>query len=157
MPLVAAVLLGGAAMYLWLRPPPLHPGVAYAAPAEAGAPAAAAGTEALVAPVSDVSPATKEQRRFNRYDHDKNGEITQEEYLASRRKAFAKLDLNGDGKLSFDEYSAKAIKKFAVADASHDGKLTPVEFATTAVKRKPRPINCPPVEAAAPAARDEEG
>ena len=152
---VMTVLLAGG-IYLFMRPSS-HPNAALAEPTVAGRPIPTdEAAPPLVAPVSDVSPATKEQRRFNRYDKDRDGEITRDEYLLSRRKAYAKLDLDGDGKLSFDEYSAKAVKKFTTADASRDARLNPAEFATTAVKRRPRPINCPPPEAA-PAARDEEG
>ena len=46
-------------------------------------------------------PKTREQKRFGRYDKDRDGAITRDEYLASRRKAYAKLDTNGDGRLSF--------------------------------------------------------
>jgi len=151
---VMAVLLAGG-IYLFTRP---SPNAAFAEPAAAGRPIAPGQGEAppLVAPVSDVSPATKEARRFNRYDKDRDGEITRDEYLLSRRKAYARLDLDGDGKLSFDEYSAKAIKKFATADASRDTKLTPVEFATTAATRRPRTAaNCLPAER--DAGRDDEG
>ncbi len=145
---VMAVLLAGG-IYLFTRPSS-HPNAAFAEPAAAGRPIPPGENDAppLVAPVSDVSPATKEARRFNRYDKDRDGEITRDEYLLSRRKAYAKLDLDGDGKLSFDEYSAKAVKKFTTADASRDAKLNATEFATTAVKRRPRAaVNCPPAEA----------
>ncbi len=98
---------------------------------------------AYALPRSEVTPAEREARRFNRYDKDRNGAINRDEYLANRKKAFAKLDLNGDGKLSFDEYTVKTVKKFATADRNGDGTLTPPEFATTAIKRKPR-APCPP-------------
>lgn len=94
-----------------------------------------------------ASAATREERRFNRYDKDRDDLITRDEYLASRRKAFKKLDVNGDGKLSFDEWAVRTIDKFETADADKSGKLTRVEFATTAVKRKapaqPK-CKCPP-------------
>lgn len=106
------------------------------------------------APIADDPPAatqrTREQKRFDRYDKDRDGRITREEYLASRRKAYAKLDTNGDGRLSFDEWAAKTTTKFATADKGRDGALDAAEFATTAVKRKPaRRVDCPH---AAPAA-----
>jgi len=82
---------------------------------------------------------TREQKRFSRADHDKNGIISRDEYLAARHRNFAKLDVNNDGKLSFDEYAAKAEDKFAKADADHSGGLNPTEFATTKVERKSRP------------------
>lgn len=100
-----------------------------------------------------ATPRTREQKRFDRYDKDRDGRITRDEYLASRRKAYAKLDANGDGRLSFDEWAAKTTTKFATADKGRDGALDAAEFATTAVKRKAaRRVNCPP-----PAAAAEEG
>lgn len=82
---------------------------------------------------------TREQKRFSRADHDKNGIISRDEFLAARRRNFAKLDVNNDGVLSFDEYAAKAEEKFAKADADHSGGLSPAEFAATKVERKSKP------------------
>jgi len=131
-----------------------------AAPLAAMPVASAATAEGQVADpaVPEATAKTREEKRFNRYDKDRNGAITRDEYLASRRKAYAKLDTNGDGTLSFDEWAVKAETKFATADADKSGTMNAAEFATTAVKRKPRPkANCP--EKPAPAAeegRDEE-
>lgn len=90
---------------------------------------------------------TREERRFNRYDKDRNDAITREEYLVSRRKAFAKLDTNGDGRLGFDEWAVRTTTKFSGADTDRSGAMSRAEFATTAVKRrepaKTRCI-CPP-------------
>ena len=155
---VAAVLLVVAGA-MWGRSNP-HASIARLVghtPANAiTAPEPADSAEPLVAPVSDVTPLDKEAKRFRRYDKDRNGAVSRDEYLAARHKAFAKLDVNGDGKLSFEEYSVKAIAKFAGADANHDGSLTAAEFATTAVKRKPRnkPV-CPPGAVVAAAAEGE--
>lgn len=92
-----------------------------------------------------ASEKTREEKRFNRYDRDKNGGVAADEYLFSRRKAYAKLDINGDGKLSFDEYAVKTITKFNGADKDRSGILTPAEFLTTRVVRaKPKSTNCPP-------------
>ncbi|MHA6723041.1 EF-hand domain-containing protein [Sphingomonas sp. RS2018] len=99
-------------------------------------------------PLPAASALTREQKRFNRYDKDRDDGIAREEYLASRRKAYAKLDTNGDGRLSFDEWAAKTTAKFATADRDRSGTLTRAEFATTAVKRSTRPRpNCPPQQA----------
>lgn len=105
------------------------------------------------APVPEASERTREEKRFDRYDKDRNDSITREEYLASRRKAFAKLDTNGDGRLSFDEWAAKTTAKFASADRDKSGAMDRAEFATTAVKRKTplrsaRKPECPPVRSA---------
>ena len=115
------------------------------APSLLGAqPAAATATQAEALPdaVPEATEKTREEKRFGRYDKDKNGSITREEYLAQRRKAYAKLDVNHDGVLSFDEWAVKAETKFADADKDKSGAMTAAEFATTAVKRKQR-IGCP--------------
>ena len=87
---------------------------------------------------------TREQKRFGRYDKDKNGAIERDEYLTARRKAFAKLDVSGDGRLMFEEYAIKTTTKFAKADRDGSNKLTPAEFLSTLVARKSQPSRCPP-------------
>lgn len=108
----------------------------------------AAAQQADVAEEEIALPAatatTREQRRFNRYDKDRDGKVAREEYLASRRKAYARLDTDGDGRLSFDEWAAKTTSKFASADADRSGTLDTKEFAATAVKRSPTRPRCPP-------------
>ncbi|WP_157217638.1 EF-hand domain-containing protein [Flavisphingomonas formosensis] len=113
-------------------------------------PPAGVAVASPVAPVPVADPPqaeekTREEKRFARYDKDKNGQVGREEYLAARRKAFAKLDTNGDGKLDFEEYAVKTTKKFADADADRSGALTPAEFAKTRVVRKASArCACPP-------------
>jgi hypothetical protein len=141
---VAALLLVTAGIVIFTsRARPLSP--------VAGRPQPAAAQEA---PLPDAAPEatdrTREQKRFDRYDKDRNGTVTREEYLAQRRKAFAKLDVNHDGTLSFDEWAVKAETKFIAADKDKSGAMTAAEFATTAVKRKVR-IGCPK-----PAAQPDE-
>jgi hypothetical protein len=99
--------------------------------------------------VPEALPATREQKRFDRYDKDRNGSVTRDEYLMARHKAFAKLDVDGNGTLSFDEWAVKAETKFSLADKDKSGTMNAAEFATTAVKRKskPRP-NCVPAKVA---------
>ena len=128
-------------------------------PALSAAVAPAQAADPLPDTVPEASEKTREQKRFDRYDKDRDGKVTREEYLQARRKAFAKLDKNGDGRLSFDEWAAKAEGKFAAADADKSGTLTAAEFATTAVKRKAaRRVKCPQREAAAPPeAKEDEG
>ena len=146
----SALLLAGAGIFIWTssaeQPGPIPP-----PPPGAGA----AGPVAL-APLGDPPRATeksREERRFARYDKDKDGGVAREEYLATRRKAFAKMDGNGDGKLSFDEWAVRTSGKFAKADRDRSGVLTPAEFTTTRVIRKPnlRP-GCPPARQS-----DDEG
>ena len=106
-------------------------------------------SEATAPPVAEER--TREEKRFDRYDKDRNDLVSTEEYLASRRKAYAKLDANGDGRLSFEEWAKKTTDKFAKADADASKSLSRGEFATTKVVRKARPRpDCPP------AARNED-
>ncbi len=130
------------------RPEPLLP----AAPAAGVAGPAQTGSAADALPaLPEAAAKTREEKRFGRYDKDRDGKITRDEYLVARRKAYAKLDTNNDGRLSFDEWAAKTTAKFAAADRDTSGTMTPVEFATTAPKRTARPrCACPPA-AAAPA------
>ena len=123
------------------------PLLAATAPAQA-----ASGDAPLPDAVPEAGDKTREQKRFDRYDKDRNGQVTREEYLAQRRKAYAKLDTNHDGVLSFDEWAIKAETKFAAADKDKSGAMNTTEFATTAVKRKVR-IGCP--KPAAPMGEDD--
>ena len=132
----------------------------------AAAPAAQTAPEPLPDRVPEASARTREQKRMDRLDKDRDGTVTRDEYLALRRKAFARLDLDHNGQLSFDEWAAKSEAKFAAADADHSGGMNAAEFATTAVKRKPsraRPrADCPrPASgrqgASDPASGDDEG
>jgi hypothetical protein len=84
---------------------------------------------ALKAP--EASPKTREEKRFSRYDHDKDGKVEAAEYLASRHKNFDKLDGDHNGTLSFQEYAVKGIEKFNGA-GGQKGWLSPAEFAKTA-------------------------
>lgn len=115
---------------------PLPPAPPEATASEASAP--------LRAPAADE--ATKEEKRFNRTDRDKNGAIAKAEFLYTRQRAFQRLDTNGDGAISFDEYAAKTSEKFIKADGDKSGVLDRREFATTRVIRKAKPAraDCPP-------------
>jgi hypothetical protein len=89
-------------------------------------------TAPVVLQAPEVTPKSREEKRFSRADKDKNGRIEGEELYAPRRKAFAKLDTNGNGTLSFDEWAVKTVGKFRGADKDRSGWLTPAEYATTA-------------------------
>lgn len=140
---VAALALAGGGVMLFGRDAGPKPLLAAAPASQAGA--------GQSDPLPEAAPAatekTREEKRFGRYDKDRDGTVTREEYLAQRRKAFAKLDSDHDGRLSFDEWAVKATTKFAAADADRSGAMTPVEFAKTAVKRKtPVRAKCPPAQ-----------
>lgn len=96
-----------------------------------GTPQGASGVPAL----PTVAKASKEQRRFARYDSNRDGGIARAEMLGSRAKAFRKLDVNSDNFLSFDEWAIATAKRFDGADKDRSGTLTAAEFATTAPKR----------------------
>ncbi|MXP25249.1 hypothetical protein GRI39_04215 [Altererythrobacter indicus] len=88
----------------------------------------------------EASELTREQRRFFRYDYDRNWRITRHEMLASRTAGFRKLDVDGNNLLTFEEWAVTTVDKFEGADADGDNQLTPAEFATTAPKpAKPKP------------------
>lgn len=132
---VAALLMAGAGVFLFqsrATPDPLP------TPPPARAGQAAAEPEAELAEVPEAPDRTREEKRFDRNDKDKNGLISLAELQQPRRKAFAKLDKNGDGRLSFEEWAVRTSDKFAAADKDKSGTLTRAEFATTAPKRKPK-------------------
>lgn len=139
----SALLLSGAGLFWWTSARPESP------IARAIAPAVSASTAADLPPVPEAEERTREEKRFDRYDKDRDQAITADEYLLSRRKAYAKLDANGDGRLSFDEWAKKTTDKFAKADGDRSRALSREEFAKTKVVRKARPT-CPP-----PRARDD--
>lgn len=123
-------------------------------------PAALSLAAAEAVPLGDppqASEKTREEKRFGRFDRDKNGGVAAEEFLLSRRKAYARIDADGNGTLSFAEYAGKAVIKFKAADADRSGVLTPAEFLTTRVVRKTKPgaTNCPPPAKATPADGDD--
>lgn len=116
-------------------------------------PVAAQRADMSAPPVADdaappqATERTREQKRFDRYDHDRDGIVSREEWLATRRKAFSRLDSNGDGRLSFEEWAAKTIGRFAAADGDKSATLTRAEFAATKIVRRTqarRTADCPP-------------
>lgn len=100
-------------------------------PAKAAAPALLAQKPASA---PEASAKSREEKRFDRADKNKDGRIELAELLEPRRKSFAKLDTNGDGRLSFEEWAVSTIKKFNSADKDRSRTLTRAEYATTAPK-----------------------
>jgi hypothetical protein len=84
----------------------------------------------LRAPEAD--PKTREEKRFARYDKNKDGKVEPDEYLVARRKNFEKLDTDHNSALSFQEYAVKGIEKFNAADKERNGWLSAAEFTATA-------------------------
>ena len=155
-------LTGGAALIAFAGAAVLFlggkaPSAAVLKPQPAGRVAGGAGMapEPLPDAAPEATELTREQKRFDRYDKDRDGAVTRDEYLVARRKTYAKLDVDGDGRLSFDEWAVKTTDKFAAADKDRSGSMTAAEFVATAPKRKAAVrVKCPP--AGAPAGREEE-
>ena len=87
----------------------------------------------------EATELTREQRRFFRYDRNRDWKISRTEMLASRTEAFRKLDKDGNNLLTFEEWAVATVDKFEGADADGNLSLTPAEFATTAPKPKAKP------------------
>ena len=137
----AAILLMLGGFFLWQSVASRDTGIAApAAAAEAqepeGEPEGEEEEAAGPARPPSADARTREQRRFDRADKDKNGAVALEELFQPRRKAFARLDKNGDGRLSFEEWAVRTSTRFNEADRDRNGALTRAEFATTAPRRR---------------------
>lgn len=142
---VSALLLCLGGFFLW-RSVADKPAMLAVAPAPPPPASEAPLSAADLAPPPRADEKTKEERRFARYDKDRDAAVSQDEFLAGRRKGFAKLDRNGDGRLSFEEYAVKGVERFAAADRDRNRQLNAAEFATTRVVRKAKPKpRCAPV------------
>ncbi len=90
----------------------------------------------------EASELTREQRRFFRYDRNRDLRITRNEMLSSRTAAFRKLDKDGNNLLTFEEWAVRTVDRFESADADGDAELTQAEFATTAPIRRAGNSRC---------------
>jgi hypothetical protein len=87
----------------------------------------------------EASELTREQKRFFRYDRNRDWRITRTEMMSSRSSGFRRLDIDGNNLLTFEEWAVTTASRFEEMDADDDDELTPAEFATSAPKRKPKP------------------
>ena len=147
----AALLLVTAGMFWWQGRAAIDPGKlppkALLGPAGGDLSLPTADGRGLNGPaLPEANEATKEQRRFDRLDRDRNGRITRVEALAPRAAAFRKLDVDGNNLLTFEEWAVRTSNKFKAADANGDGQLDRPEFATT----KPKPHVAPACKCAGP-------
>jgi len=139
---VAALLLVAAGLFWWEgREGANHAAlIAQPLPPPRGDPLPGEGDPNAIGKPPPMPPSatarTREQKRFDRYDRDRDDVITRNEMLASRASAFRKLDKDGNNLLSFEEWAVATSDRFASADANKDGKLTRAEFATAAPKPK---------------------
>ncbi|MEO6716397.1 MAG: EF-hand domain-containing protein [Novosphingobium sp.] len=148
---VFALLLAGAGLFWWQgraatesgAPPP---SLAVGDPAsdEPLPFAHANGLRGATPPEAD--PLTREQKRFDRLDHDRDGRITANEMLAPRAVAFRKLDLDRNNLLTFQEWAVRTSNRFTGGDGNRDGALSREEFATTKPKPGKHPVcRCTPL------------
>ncbi len=109
-------------------------------------PSAAAHVRGASLPRVGKPKASTEQKRFTRFDKNRDGQISRTEMLSTRVKAFQKLDINHDNMLSFEEWAVKTSDRFKEIDSNHDGIITPAELAAydTAkdAKKKHRKPSC---------------
>ena len=147
---VAALLMVSAGIFWWQGraevqrgvPPPDIAGNAAAGDVPIVLPSAGRHGRGAALPVTGAKSAqSAEDRKFNRYDKNHDGDITRTEMLATRVKAFQKLDVNHDNLLSFEEWAVKTSNRFKDLDANGDGIVTRAEFdayqAAHVKKKKP--------------------
>ena len=82
-----------------------------------------------------ANEASREEKRFNRLDRNRDNTISRTEALQPRIAAFRKLDKDGNNLLSFEEWAVVTTNRFKKADGNGDNALSRPEFATT----KPKP------------------
>jgi hypothetical protein len=93
----------------------------------------------------EATELTREQRRFFRYDRNRDLKISRNEMLSSRTAAFRRLDTDGNNLITFEEFAVATADRFDGADKNGDGWLSPEEFATTAPAPRASPsprCNC---------------
>lgn len=140
---VGALLLVGAGIFWWQGRAETERGAALptalpAAPADDTLPTADGSGLAGAAP-PEVDEVTREQRRFDRLDRNRDAKITRVEMLGPRVAAFRKLDADHNNLLSFEEWAIKTSDRFRGADRNGDQTLTREEFRAT----KPPPAKQP--------------
>ncbi len=126
---LCALILTGIGMLWWLgraeveegTPPPL---ALSAEPAGPDIPIADANDLTGPAP-PEATELTREQRRFFRYDQNRDRIISRNEMLSSRTDAFRKLDKDGNNLLSFKDWAVVTGMRFDKADRNRDRELTP--------------------------------
>ena len=133
---IGVVWLQGRAEVERGAPPPVP-----AAAVPEGLPSAdIAGLEGPAPP--EASELSREERRFFRYDRDRDRRISRNEMLSTRTDAFRDLDKDGNNLLTFEEWAVTTVERFEQADADRNGELNQKEFATTAPKAAAPTCRC---------------
>jgi len=157
---LAALLMVSAGLFWWQGraelarglPPPNISGAGrsdVASPADEAPitlPSASAHGRGAALPRAGKPNASTEQKRFTRFDKNRDGQVTRTEMMSTRVKAFEKLDINHDNMLSFEEWAVKTSDRFKEIDRNHDGIVTPAELAAydaaKDAKKKHRKPSC---------------
>jgi hypothetical protein len=140
---ICTLILVGIGMFWWQgraeveqgAPPPLAIPIT---PTEPEIPVSDAGDLTGPAP-PEATELSREQRRFFRYDHNRDQIISRNEMLSTRTDAFRNLDKDGNNLLSFEEWAVATANRFDKADRNANRELTPAEFATTKPKKRAKP------------------
>lgn len=136
---VAALLMATGGFFLWQGLSETPDPAAEALPPPEALPVADASLIGAPPPEPpEARAATREERRFQRHDRNRDGIITRVELMSSRTAAFRRLDTDGNNLLSFEEWAVATGNRFAQADKDRSGTLNAPEFATTAPPRRPR-------------------
>ncbi|MEO0461898.1 MAG: hypothetical protein AAF127_02130 [Pseudomonadota bacterium] len=141
------LILAGVGVFWWqgraqveeLAPPPPEPEEVVPSPEELPM-ADATDLEGPAPP--EASELSREEKRFFRYDRDRDRIITRNEMLSSRTDAFRKLDVDNNNLLTFEEWAVTTVNRFEGMDANGNDQLTPAEFATSAPKPKKKKPRC---------------
>jgi|GEM_PF-3306700 Ca2+-binding EF-hand superfamily protein len=90
-----------------------------------------------VPPQAAPQAAPRVHNMLKRFDIDKDGRVSREEFAANRAKGFAKFDTDKNDVLSLEEFKARCknerciqmkTKQFAKLDKDGDGSVTKSEF-----------------------------
>jgi hypothetical protein len=87
----------------------------------------------------EVDEESREERRFNRLDRNRDNLVSRNEILAPRVAAFRKLDRDGNNLLSFEEWAVMTANRFKGADGNGDRQLSRQEFESTKPKQSAQP------------------
>ena len=90
----------------------------------------------------EASELTREERRFLRYDRNRDRKISRNEMLSTRSDAFRKLDVDGNNLLTFEEWAVTTVTRFDEMDADGNDELSAAEFAKSAPKPSARKPAC---------------
>ncbi len=160
---LAALLLVAAGVFWWQgraatergAPPPPEVAFATGMPTDELPIADGKGLQGAAPP--EANEVTREQRRFDRLDRNRDAIVTRNEMLAPRAAFFRALDTDHNNLLSFEEWAVRTSDRFKAADVNRDLKLDRAEFATTKPKRAVQlQCRCAPVRKAGRPAQPAE-